>query len=119
MWEVLKQVHNSVKQVHNSVYRTLISVYRTLISVYRTLNSVKHGQNSPINQSNGRVNSPRLYKPVRDPETWLYSRPLGSPTACQKRPYVHARGDSGQPGVVHELGVGRLGTALGAVLGWV
>ena len=70
-------------------------------------------------QSNGRVKPVHGYNQPRDPETRLYSIPLGSPTTCSKRPYVHV------PVVpymsVHDAqngGAGRVGIQ-GGYTGWV
>ena len=54
-------------------------------------------------------------KPARDPETWLYSTPLGSPSPWSKRSYVHA------PGVPHHAVEGGLYTGMGpgGYAGWV
>ena len=56
---------------------------------------------------------------VRDPETCLYSIPLGSPTRGLKLPYVHVPGVTATVVLVHRGDGPEAGTGPGWGAGWV
>ena len=85
MWEVHSEVNLRVNSGQFSVKQVLN--WSILSKTGPKLS--KLSQNEVKTQSNGRVNL--IYSEIHawDPETDMYSIPLGSPTGPQKRSYVH------------------------------
>ena len=74
------------------LYKTGPKLSKTGPKVYKTGPKLsKTGLKYSKTQSNGRANLKYSRNTPRDPETWVCSLPLGSPTGVPKRSYVRVR----------------------------